>query len=252
MAGLDNNVIFLLRGDEFSDSSSSKTTITSTMSSSQIVDENNQGVDIKAINFNNANYLKFNFDSTFLTRPFTIDWWEKDAPGMTNTTSCLFGNTVGASGTMSFALPTWTDYRMTIAMSSDNANWNIASSIQVGDNIFGEWVHRAITFNGEFYEIYQNGLLVHTIDTSLMCYTPLDEFQMGRWRTSTNGVLNKKIYNFRISNVVRWTNDFTPQVSPYTERKVSLDLVNESSTNDEVLKSLIKVVNQMAIDIYDK
>ena len=248
MAGLDRNVIFMLRGDEFSDSSPNKVAITSTLSSNQIVDESNRGIDIKCIDFNNVEYMKFTLDSTFLKKPFTIDWWEKDAPGMENGTSSLFGNVTGANKTMSFALPTWTGPRMTLAMSSDNADWDIASCIAVGDNIFGEWVHRAVVFDGTCYKVYQNGVVSHTIQSAKTCYTPMNQFQMGRWRT-TGVALNKKIYNFRVSNIVRWNSNFTPQVKPYTD---TLSPIGENSTNDEVLKALIKVVNQMAIDMYCK
>ena len=105
MSGLDKNTIFLLRGDAYSDASSNQTKITTAMTASQIVDDNNNGVDIKAINFNTNANMTFTLDGSFLQKPYTIDWWEYDNANITNTgTTSLFNNITTASGNFNFGL----------------------------------------------------------------------------------------------------------------------------------------------------
>ena len=123
---------------------------------------------------------------------------------------------------------------------------DIVSSVSIAYNIYGRWVHRAVVFDGKSYKAYEDGTLLKTFQSSKTCYTPLNTFQMGRWR-QTGVALNKKIYNFRISNIVRWTENFTPQVEPYEEHsKIEIDELSETATLQEVADKLKEIALVMA------
>lgn len=237
MAGLDNNVLFYLKGDSLADSSFNNIGITPTgMTEAQIEDEQIGDTLIKCINFNTTGCLKFNLDSSFFDKPWTLDWWEKDT-NLTAKLSSIFTNIIASSGGASFGVLSNGANQRNITNMSANGSAYITQNMKFGDDIQGEWVHRAVVFTGNEYKYYQNGTLYHTF-AGASCYKR-DAFQMGRWRTSAVA-LDKKVYNFRLSNTIRYTEDFTPSPDEYTEEEfdgITIDpLAPLASLNDILIK----------------
>ena len=249
MAGLDKNTIFLLKGDAYQDASSNEIKITSSMTASQIVDDNNNGVDIKAINFNSNAYIRFDMDGSFLQKAYTIDWWEYDNGDTTNTgTTSLFNNIITASNNFNFGFVSNNTIRngLNAGSKANTSTYDIFSNFIIGNDKAKEWVHRAVVFDKKSYKFYENGKLYAesvTTKTPEVCNT----FQMNRWRatSNTNGY-GKKVYNFRISDCVRWIDEFTPQVEPYTEPAYPFDELENPATQTDVIKSLITITNKLA------
>ena len=219
MAGLDSKVLFLLNGESFEDSSYNQIVITNNgMTEAQIVDEEINGHQIKCIDFNTTSYLSFKLDTTFFRRSWTLDWWEKDS-GIDNGLSGLFTNIVASSGKNSFGVgANKIGQRNFLNMSSTGTTSYFASTYDIGADIYDEWVHRAIVCdaeNGE-YRVYVNGYLYSTLKSSEKCYEGYNVFNIGRWRTSAIA-LNKKVYNLRLSETIRYSEDFIPQVEKYTD-----------------------------------
>ena len=159
MAGIDSNTLFLLRGDSFSDSSYRNAIInrTGSMGDAQIVDEVIDGKEIKCIYFNTTGYFTANIDSTFLKRPFCIDWWEKDYGVTSNTSGASLLCNMLSSGNYSFGLSSWSSSRNCISMSTGGSSYNIANVVHIGATKTQEWVHRAVEFTGSAYNFYENG-----------------------------------------------------------------------------------------------
>lgn len=246
MSFIDDNVIFCLRGDEFRDSSSNAVAVViNTMNGNQIVDSENEGKKIKAINFNNSGYLTFTLNGSFLQNEYTIDWWEYDAGNITNTTTTsLFNNINTASGNFNFGFVSNHKLRnaLNVGSKSGTASYDIFGDFVYGDDIAKQWVHRAVIFNGSSYKFYQNGKLYAESITSKVPQR-YDNFQMNRWRaTSSANGLGKMIYNFRISNIVRWASEFVPDATQYVPSDNNHECPTLPPTNGEIIKADIEDV----------
>ena len=222
MAGLDKNVLFCLNGESFEDSSYNKIAITNNnLTEANIIDEEIDGHPIKCIDFNTTNgYLSFNLDDNFFNGAWTIDWWEKD--GDYTSLSGLFTNMVTSSGNY-FGIGRYQSGTNTFVNMASSGSYFINTQA-VGNDKVGEWVHRAIVFNGvDKYDFYENGTLFKTTTNTKKAYNGKSAFQMGKWRATTT-VLNRKVYNFRVSNIARYTEDFTPEVKKYEKESISIDI----------------------------
>lgn len=219
MSFIDENVIFCLMGNEFRDSSSNATPITiNGMNGNQIIESENEGKKVKAIDFNTTGYLTFNLNGSFLQNEYTIDWWEFDN-GNATATSSLFTNITTSTGNYYFALASTKSgdaLRNIIGISSKpSASYDILSNFSIGTEIKNEWVHRAVVFDKKngMYRFFENGkLFVEVAKTAVP--QKCDTFQMNRFR-ATNAALQKKIYNFRVSNSVRYIEEFIPDATQY-------------------------------------
>ena len=246
MAGIDSNTLFLLRGDSFSDSSYRNAIInrTGSMGDAQIVDEVIDGKEIKCIYFNTTGYFTANIDSTFLKRPFCIDWWEKDYSAINSSGASLLCNML-SSGNYSFGLSSWSSSRNCISMATGGSSYNIANVVHIGATKTQEWVHRAVEFTGSAYNFYENGKLYGSITTTNTCYAPLDTWYFNRWR-GANGTLNKKVFNFRISSCIRYGGEFEPSSDYYDENNctdeiIDIETIDENATLYDILEKSLEL-----------
>lgn len=245
MTGIDENVVFLLKGDSLEDFSGNKVAISLTnMTTAQIEDENNK-IDIKCINFNTPGFLKFSIDPGFLASQFTIDWWEKDENTGAGLSSVL-NNVVGSSGGNSIGIISNGPGKRNHINLSYNGSSFIVSNYEFGEDKIGEWVHRAVVYDGASYKFYQNGVLYTTLEDARAVYQK-GNFQIGRWRTTAKA-LNKKVYNFRISKCIRWTKDFKPRIMVYGE--IDKDQSNgEKLGEDATLYDIAEKLEEVATKI---
>lgn len=88
-------------------------------------------------------------------------------------------------------------------------NYGISEEVTIPSG----WNHIAFVCHSGMIKIYLNGLLV--ISKAKYTYTfPGGNFYIGS-RFNNNYDFNGYIDELRISNIARWTSDFTPQTKPY-------------------------------------
>lgn len=209
--GIDEHTLLMLHGEDFTDSSLSPKIIT-----------NNGGVVLstsgkfnKCMDFTqSAAYLSFAQPAIYGTTPFTIDWWEKWNGATTSGQTMILGTTTTSGVTLSIGTNDGT-YWFFQAPGSTNV-WNLDSSVNIHLPTINTWGHRAVVRDGTSIKIYYNGILDVQVSCSSSIYAGNYTATIGRWRTNIVP-LPMLIDEFRISNIVRWTGNFTPPTAPYTK-----------------------------------
>lgn len=153
------------------------------------------------INISSSNLPDFNSD-------WTIDWWEYRTQTY-NDTACVFNLTNGEYNNDRGILVGYTmNSNISVYIASPTTQWDISSGASMGSVLVNQWVHRALVKNGNNYYTFQNGLLITTFTSSLSIRTDLTVGSIGNY---ANGLryLFAYVDNFRISNIARWTSNFT-------------------------------------------
>ncbi|EOQ37939.1 LamG-like jellyroll fold domain-containing protein [Butyricicoccus pullicaecorum] len=229
----DKNTLLLLHGDSFSDSSYYNVQITNNGSQVSTVQSRFGGT---SFYFDGASCIFHDSVwSKIASADFTIDWWEY-ATQQTNGPrySSLYGigqeyggMMLGYSGELGYCSSVLTQ------------QWDIFSGIKVLDVDVGTWVHRAIIRNGNTLYSYKNGSLFLKTSMSGTIYndsshrSAIGKYREGEPDTCFIGYIDE----FRISDVARWTEDFTPPTEsykPYIEsEEPETGLIPEPSPGDE-------------------
>ena len=232
MAGIDSNTLLYLRGDSFVDLSLNNYTITNTGFTTA-----SGGIF--------GNYIDFTVGGKRLTvnglklpsPTFTVDWWELNkGVGSTSTATALVTNLSMTSTTyQSFIIGKTTSTVEPVIYSSpvNGSSWEV-SAVKIGSSNTSSWVHRAVVYDGVKFITFENGVKYTEVTTTGI--TQLDEdIIIGQLRENTDSY-NAYVSELRISNNVRWTEDFEPPTKPYTS--VSLIILNQN--NNEVNFSVTK------------
>ena len=153
--------------------------------------------------------------SGILNTDFTIDFW-------------MYGPEINSyNGASIFALGVNEDtfeYPLFFSVSPPAEGYNYVSlngyndstsyvvlGISVPYAVFSSWIHIAVTKNATTIKIYINGgLMAETSPTDLSVY-----FSTFSGTRSFIGISPTPIDEFRVSNIVRWTTNFTPPTEPY-------------------------------------
>ena len=206
MAGNDVNTLLLLHGEAITDSSIYNDAIT------------NNGVTIsdvakfgKSLAFGSSvSKFSVSLPINLKTSDFTIDWWEyRNSADGTHSTVCTFGQL----GTYSCLFAYHYQADILIYASSDGSNWNITSAFKMGNFIANQWVHRAVVRSGGTLYLFENGNLVNTITGASAINIPNNILTFSR--CFMTGYFNGYIDEFRVSDVARWTSNFTPPTVAY-------------------------------------
>ena len=76
--------------------------------------------------------------------------------------------------------------------------------------------HFAFTYNKSDLTVFKDGIKLGTYTVGLKSINPTS-LDLGRWTFSSAGAnIDAIMDELRISNIVRWTADFTPPTAPYT------------------------------------
>lgn len=205
--GSDFNTLLLLHGESTTDSSLYRNKVT------------NNGVSVSTEQSKfGGNSLYFD-GSSYLTTPawkldgdeFTIDWWEyvTGSPGARFTTQFSASKLIFGG-----LLVTYTDGNGYI--SSVQGNWDIASSAPIADNEQNRWIHRAVVKTSSSIMAFKDGTLVWQMqNTKPLYYDSSNLSALGVYYQVGNAMYSGYIDEFRVSNVARWTEDFTPPTEPY-------------------------------------
>ena len=153
--------------------------------------------------------------SSLLNTDFTIDFW-------------LYGPGIdpyyGSSPFMLGANPDTSEYPLLFNISSPYNGYNYVALMVYKDStsselivmpvpsaVFSDWVHIAVIKNATTIKIYVNGsAIAETSPTDLSVY-----FSTFSGTKSFIGISTATIDEFRVSNIVRWTSNFTPPTAPY-------------------------------------
>ena len=87
---------------------------------------------------------------------------------------------------------------------------------KIGEASYNYWHHYVIVRKGNTYYWFIDGILVKVITSSIILYNGDPIFYLGLANTDNiNRFFKGYIDEFRLSNVARWTSNFTPPTKPY-------------------------------------
>ena len=207
----DEHTKLLLHFDKlpYADETNSNIIITSTGSSK--ITPKGKFANAAVFPADNSHYIDVevpNLSSIIKGTSWTIDWWEYCLSNPTggaafvlsgqNVYSMISGYNHTTSGTAKY-----------LYISSNGSSWDVSNHLQMGEQLPNQWVHRAMVKNGTSLKIYQNGNLF--LDTTISNSINMTNNKI-RFSTvwSENTGLSGYMDEFRISDIVRWTGNFTP------------------------------------------
>lgn len=215
-AAADPNTVLLLHGNSLQDASMYHRQMTNngvTISSAQ------SHFGGSSLYFNGSAYFEvFGLqDFPHGTADFTIDFWWMDTgtPVSQNSSGPLFSHAYPGGGVGFGALfyyrfsGPWGAFTTT----ATNA-WNGLMDAEIG-TVTSTWTHYALCrSNGTFYA-FQNGQLVHTYPDSTSFGTLAETLFIGKFDYTLGGNIVGYLDEYRLSDIARWTSNFTPPTAPY-------------------------------------
>ena len=251
MAGIDNNTIVYLNGDNFEDSSLNKYPILN-----EGITINNDGKFGSCFDFTkNSCSMIVNSDIRLPLDVFTIDWWEKDTGGSTTGSRSFINNLPDSSDSSMRSFHIGKEDNSNIVkiwLSSSESSWDIAQSVSIGNTHLNEWVHRAVVNDGTNIKCYENGKLFISIPLNGKKIYPLDnKIRFGLMRNGTVSY-GANVDEIRISNTVIWEDEFIPPTNQYSrdiELEISEDTLNIKVINKNMEKIEI-LINDIVCNVY--
>ena len=224
----DLHTKLLLHGDSFIDGSKDKRAITNT---SVAVSTAQSKFGDSSFYFDGSAYLTIpGYD--FSTDDFTIDWWEypTNANAGTRFTNVYCTSYATQAGGLLTHLHTASYLQVYLSNKTGGANvsdWNVLAGNAVGNNIVNTWTHRAVVRSGSSLMFFKNGLLEYTYDigTNKIGYSSDRPWGIGNWASdlmTTGYPYIGYIDEFRVSDIARWTESFTPPTEPYPDSNIEI------------------------------
>lgn len=201
----DPNTLLLLHGEEIVDSSLYNVNLTN-LGVFTSADQKKFGS--KSLYFNGSSALLFPHTTiVYGDKDFTIDWWEycTDVNGMTRYSTMYDGNSgmsVGYSGTGLYMARSFAWDMLAIEKTAFSVTLN-------------EWVHWALVRNGNSVKTYRNGKEFTSATVSGAVQAVTSNMCVGAHGGGNYQYFKGYIDEFRISNIARWTANFTPPDKPY-------------------------------------
>lgn len=204
----DKNTLLLLHGESLDDSSFYTVPITN--NGAEISSEQSK-FGVKSFYF--AGNSSLTFDSSvcdFKDGDFTVDWWEYQTVTPKGARFCtqLKANTgfsVGNGGTS-----------LNLNKSYKTPGWDVINASSVLSASVNEWTHWAVERYGTSILVFKNGQKAYeksigdiTLEIDLSISSAIGV------NAGNNQFFTGYIDEFRISDVARWTEDFTPPTEPY-------------------------------------
>lgn len=207
----DPNTLLLLHGEDLTDSSLYETPLTNQGATVSTAQSKFGG---SSLYFNGASRILFpNTRLNFGSGDFTIDWWEFPTSSTSAARFCNEYTTGAAAGGIVLG------YKGDGLYVSSNAsnNWDIVSNATAFSVTVGTWTHWAVVRNGNTLSTYRNGILFWTGTISGAPYNSGGVYMavVGDYREGDHSYFAGYIDEFRISDIARWTANFTPPTSPY-------------------------------------
>lgn len=270
MQGIDKYTLVYLKAEDFTDSSFNNIEITS--GGAQIIDDGCFG---KCFNFTNVNQrLRVPDGSYKLNEEWTIDFRLYMNSLSTPTTFDILGKGYyqgGVNNGFVIRIEDNGSIRIMLTNGSTVRNQLFTSTKVIKVNC---WQHVCFIYKNYNLSIYIDGkfacsFIDYNVDIN---GTGRDLILGGGWENDSTRTSNHRIDEFRISNVARWTEDFTLSTEPYdyspnieimeqTEHQISFNVLSNTTTvnkvkvyiNDEVEKEYIDIFENLIFDIiYDE
>lgn len=202
-----SETLLLLHGESLKDSSQYNHTISN---SNVIVSDIQSKFGGKSLYFDGTAALTIKSDLfNFGTDYFTVDWWEY-CTGRSATRFALSinggcgGLCAGASGDAN-----------KLYVGSTGTSWNLVNGADAFSVTKNTWVHWAVVRNGTSIKTYRNGTLYWSGTISGSIYWNAAGLVVGSFLYDSSHYFGGYIDEFRVSNIARWTENFTPPMKPY-------------------------------------
>lgn len=229
---LDENTICLLHCDEISEQIKDYTNNAYLKNTQNIaVVEDGKFNKAYEIGYSTQSNLYFNNSiSSYLTNTkiYTVDFWLKIPVKNPN----YYILRTSSSQT------SYLDVQISCSTTSYTFTVNSTTIATVNkEDIIGQYVHFAISSDGTITYCFINGVLMNTVSSKNLCSSSHKYLYFAK---PTGSIENLIIDEFRISNVCRYTEDFTPNKRPYG-----------NPTYPNVLNStelLCSIINEITLD----
>lgn len=207
----DRNTLLLLHGNSFADASSYQNPVTN----NGVTISNEQSKFGKgSLYFNGSSFLQVYNLKEFPsgTEDFTVDFWWRD--DNSEETSAIFSHAFPGSpgyGVLFFFRQggEWLGYT-----TENTLGWTGLSGAQMGQ-VSNAWVHFAVVRYNKTYYMYQDGKLLSTYSDETEPDGLADAIHIGKYDYVAGPCVKGFLEEFRISNIARWTSNFTPPSAPY-------------------------------------
>lgn len=210
-AAADPNTVLLLHGNSLQDASMYKRQMTNngvTISSAQ------SHFGGSSLYFNGSAYFEvFGLqDFPHGTADFTIDFWWMDT------------GTDERGAIVSHAFPGHVGYGSLFYYLAQN-NWQMFTTSVTGEwdglnsTTIGQrnqaWTHYALVRHNTTFLAFQNGTLLYTLPDSTAFGVLAESLLIGKYDYTSGSCSTGYMEEMRLSNIARWTSDFTPPTAPY-------------------------------------
>ena len=204
----DEHTLLLLHGEDLIDSSMYGLEVNN---SAVIVSADQSKFGGKSLYFNGAASLViFSPEFTDPNGDLTIDWWQYRQ----NNGTILCYNPINTAGFSQFLLQHMNG--SDCYGSYNGTTWDVFSGVAGFTNVQNQWVHCAFVKSGTTITMYQNGVKTWSGSAAGTFSGGGNLVIIGRHAASSNyDYFKGYVDEFRISNVARWTSDFTPPTEPY-------------------------------------
>lgn len=206
----DAHTLLLLHGDSIEDSSMYQIPIENT---DVVASSENSKFGGKSLKFNGTTaYLRLlsgNFNIG--TKDFTVDWWEY-ITGQAGTRFAL-----SVSGGCGGLCGGEAKDENKLYIGSTGTSCDLVSAGTAFNTEKNKWVHTAIVRKGTSIKSYKNGILIFesTISDVKPIFWNDGGILVGSYLYNADYFLKGYIDEFRVSDVARWTENFTPPTKPY-------------------------------------
>lgn len=206
---LDNNTVFFLRGDGYNDLSitSNEKQITNSATSISAIGKFGRGIDYSA---GGVLYATNGTKDIDVNGDFTVEWWEYAKGSMSNG-AMFYNNTNRSTYAQNSILLAYTGTKI---YTGNTTSWNGFNAIISKDITANTWVHWAYVKTGSTWTSYKNGVKFWSATNALKLNVTDGGLTIGKW--DSTDVYNAVISEYRISNIARYTENFTPNDRPMT------------------------------------
>ncbi len=144
---------------------------------------------------------------TTITGPFTVEFWV-NAQDHTQGANAggIFG---GISGTDNGQVGIGVEWHTSFFY--DIGNWNNPARKITTPAEFGVWTHLAATYDGTFFALFKNGILVDRKQDLNGVAPTISGCGLGAASNYYKGLVDE----YRVSNIVRYAANFTPTTTPF-------------------------------------
>ena len=230
---VDENTLLLLHGEDLTDSSMYGVPL---INNSVTESEAKSKFGNKSLYFNGDSSIRPANNKILNTSEFTVEWWEYRTTNERYNT--VFHVPYTENNFYGFLLGHSDEAGIKIYYSLPSQQvWTVAGVV-CGSAKLNQWVHRAFCRKNNQLFAFENGTLKATIPFNYDFTFNLPPY-IGVQNLST--FFNGYIDEFRISNIARWTSNFTPPTEPYTVYQNAQPgeiYVKESGTWEKILTGM--------------